>query len=161
MTHHNLGILEAVEIAMEAELKANQFYTDAVKKVGNERGKNLLKQLADFEQNHYNKLKELKGSLASSGKYINYKGTDFKQFKAEISGTIEKDRQGVLDILKLAIDAETKAKEHYVKMANMTSDQQGKEMFEKLANEEDFHRRILNDEFYNLSNEGGTWAWGE
>ena len=161
MTHHNLGIMEAIEIAMEAEKKANQFYADAVKKVGNERGKNLLKQLADFEQNHYNKLKQLKDSLSSSGKYINYQGTDFKQFKAEISGTIEKDRQGVLDILKLAIDAETKAKEHYAKMVTQTTDKQGKAMFEKLAEEEDMHRRILNDEFYNLSNEGGTWAWGE
>ncbi len=161
MTSPSLGIFEAIEIAMDAEKKAQLFYSDAAKKVANERGKNLLKQLADFEQNHYDRLQELKTSLTTSGKYINYAGTVFKQYRAEISAVIEQDRQGVLDILQLAIDAETKAKEHYLKMVKQTTDKQGKKMFEKLAAEEDMHRRILNDEFYNLSNVGGTWAWGE
>lgn len=32
-------------------------------------------------------------------------------------------------------------------------------MFLKLAEEELLHRRILNDEFYYLSNRGGIWFW--
>ena len=161
MAKDDLGILDAIEIAMDAELKAKQFYTDSASKIESERGKNLLNQLADFENNHYQKLKDLKDSLIATGNYIDYDGTQFRPFRAEISGKVESKQSDALDVLKLAIDAETKAKEHYQQMVKQTKDPQGKKMFEKLAEEEDLHRRILNDEFYNLSNEGGIWAWGE
>ena len=60
MTAKNIGLMEAIQIAMEAEAKANKFYADSAQKVASEQGKNLLKQLADFEQNHFNRLNELK-----------------------------------------------------------------------------------------------------
>ena len=165
MDEKNIGLLEAIENAMEAEKKANEFYLDAHEKVTNEKGKDLLKQLADFEQNHYDKLNELKSSLKEKGEFIDYEGTEFKPFvaksRAEISAKIEPDKDDVLNILSLAIDAETKAHEHYVKMAEETTDAKGKDMFEKLADEETMHRRILSDEFYMLSNKGGVWFWGD
>jgi len=165
MSDKNLGILEAVEIAMEAELKANKFYLDALKIVSNERGKNLLQQLANFEQKHYDKLNELKTSIIDKGEFVEYDGTEFAPFKgkvsAEISGKIESNKDDVLDILTMAIDAETKANEHYRKMADETTNAKGKDMFLKLADEETLHRRILSDEFYQLSNKGGIWSWGD
>jgi len=165
MDGKDIGILEAIEIAMEAELKAHQFYRDAVEKVANERGKNLLQQLADFEQNHFNKLNDLKKSLARQDKFIEYEGTQFKPFKAtvasEVSGKIESDKDNVLNILSMAIEAETKAAERYRKMAEKTHDPQGKDMFRKLAEEETLHRRILSDEFYQISNRGEIWFWGD
>ena len=165
MTENNLGILEAIDIAMDAELKANEFYLNALKKVSNDRGKNLLQQLANFEQNHYDKLNELKASLIRNGEYIEYTGTKFLKFKQnrsiEISKKIEVNKDGILEILAIAIDAEAKAHEHYNKMADETSDTKGKEMFQKLAEEETLHRRILSDEFYQLNNHGGIWFWGD
>lgn len=165
MEDRNLGMLEAIEIAMEAELKANKFYLDAIEQTSNERGKNLLQQLANFEQNHYDKLNELKSSLTNQGKFIEYEGTKFAPFKStvtsEVSGKIESNKDGVLNILTLAIDAETKAHAHYRKMADDTNDPRGKDMFLKLADEETLHRRILSDEFYQLSNQGGIWFWGD
>jgi len=165
MDSKQIGMMEAIDIAMEAELKAKNFYLDAEKKATNERGKNLLKQLAKFEQQHYDKLDELKFSLDSDGKYIKYDGTRFESYKlkgsSEVSGKIEKNKDDMLNILKLAIDAETKAQNHYNSMAEQTSDPNGKEMFLKLADEEMLHRRILSDEFYQLSNQGGIWFWGD
>lgn len=165
MDKKNIGMLEAIEIAMEAESKANKFYLAAVKKTANERGKNLLQQLANFEQTHYDKLKELKNSLETVGEYIKYEGTKFIEFKAsigaEVSGKIEANTDDVLNILTLAIDAEKKAHDHYRKMESSTNDSKGKEMFKKLAEEETLHRRILSDEFYQISNQGGVWSWGD
>ena len=165
MTGKNVGLMEAIQIAMEAEAKANKFYSDSAKKVASEQGKNLLKQLADFEQNHYDKLNKLKKSLEKDGKFIKYEGTQFKSFKIEIapegSRKIEPNKEDVLDILGLAIEAETKAHQHYNRMAGETKDKDGKEMFEKLAEEETMHRRILSDEFYQIANSGGMWVWGE
>lgn len=165
MNNKNIGVLTAIEIALEAELKAKEFYLNAVKKTSNERGKNLLQQLSDFEQNHYDKLKELKTSLKEKGEFIEYEGTKLTSFKStvpsEVQGKIETNKDEVLHILSMAIDAETKAYERYNKMANETTDSRGKAMFLKLADEETFHRRILSDEFYQLNNKGGVWFWGD
>ena len=165
MAGKNVGLMEAIQIAMEAEAKANKFYADSAKKVASDQGKNLLKQLADFEQNHYNKLNELKTSLEKEGKFIKYQGTDFKPFTLKVSvegaGTIEPNKDDVMDILGMAIEAESKAHQHYKRMATETKDKNGKEMFEKLADEETMHRRILSDEFYQIANSSGMWIWGE
>ena len=66
-----------------------------------------------------------------------------------------------MKILTIAIDAEETANKHYKKMAEQTSDTKGKEMFLKLADEELMHRRILSDEFYQISNKSGSWFWGD
>jgi len=165
MDTKNLGLSEAIDMAIEAELKARKFYQDAAKKVSNPRGQNLLKQLADFEKNHYDKLNDLKKSLKKEGKFIEYKGTQFAPFKirvkSEVDGVIETHKEDAVNIISLAINAEKKAYELYKKMADDTKDPQGKSMFLKLSEEETLHRRILSDEFYQLSNEGGVWTWGE
>ncbi len=156
-------VLEAIEMAMAAEKKAQEFYAEAAGKVANERGRNLLHQLARFEQSHYEALGQLKASLLASGTYVRYEGTSFAPFRAagEVTGKIEAHREDALSILQMAIEAETEAYERYRVLASQSTDPQGKEMFEKLAAEEVLHRRILNDEFYYLSNRGGIWFWGD
>jgi len=159
------GLVSAIEMAMEAELKANAFYRNAVAKVTTAAGKNLLQQLADFEQNHYNQLNALKKSLTDQQKFIHYSGTSFQPYQtdvpAEVSGEIETNKHEVLNILNLAIDAETKAATKYRQLAQETADPQGKAMFQKLAEEEMLHRRILSDEFYQMSNLRDVWSWGD
>ena len=61
-------------------------------------------------------------------------------------------------ILSAAIDNEKIAGERYRGLAEETADPRGQAMFRDLANEEKIHQRILEDEFYSLSNEG-TWGW--
>jgi rubrerythrin len=163
MQSENQGILEAIETAMEAEKKAKAFYIEAMNKVTSDRGKNLLQQLADFEQNHYDKLNALKSSLTNDGSYIQYDGTQFKAYKSisEASGEIEAHKDELSEILNLAINAETKASERYQKLADETDDPRGKDMFQKLTAEETSHRRILSDEYYQMHNRGGLWFWGD
>ena len=43
-------------------------------------------------------------------------------------------------------------------LAEETEDPKGKAMFRQLAEEERMHERILEDEFFSLSNEG-VWGW--
>lgn len=158
-----LGVMEAIELAMGTEKKAAEFYADSSKKVVNERGKDLLLQLARFEQTHYDALVKLKASLAAGGPFTPYEGTTFAPYRpaGEASGKIEPHREDALSILQMAIEAETEAYERYRSLAAETTDPQGKAMFLKLAEEELLHRRILNDEFYYLSNRGGIWFWGD
>ena len=43
----DIGLLEAIDMAMEAEVNARDFYQNAVAKVSDERGRDLLQQLAE------------------------------------------------------------------------------------------------------------------
>ena len=165
MEGKDMGILEAIEAAMKAETEAKNFYLGAVEKASSAQGKDMLKQLAAFEESHFKALEKLKGSLADSGAFIIYGGTKFTPVPSGLPSTsakaAETNLDDVLDVLNLAISAETKAAQTYKDLAEMTSDPNGKEMFQKLAEEETLHRRILSDEFYQLTNMGGEWAWGE
>ncbi len=162
MDEYNIGIIEAIEVALEAEQQARDFYREAVNKVKSGQGKDLLSQLAEFEQYHFDALTTLKNSLTKEHEYVPYVKMNFKEFRVQpISKQIEPEKDDVLNILSLAIEAEEKAHHHYVRMAESTVDRNGKEMFLQLAEEELLHRRILSDEFYQLSNKGGVWFWGD
>ena len=60
----------------------------------------------------------------------------------------------------MAIKEEQKARKYYLEMAQKTADPLGKDMFKKLAREEEMHEKVLNDQFYSLSNKG-IWTWGD
>jgi len=158
----NLGLEEALDVAMDAELKARSFYAQAAVAVQDPRGKDLLSRLAAFEQHHYEKLAELSRSLQETGQFIEYETYTLARFEpfrgtGETAGTPFDDLQDEAGILTKAIEDEKIAKEHYRALAAETDDPAGQAMFKKLAQEEDMHRRILEDEFFALSNQG---VWG-
>jgi rubrerythrin len=158
-----LGLEEALDIAMDAELKAQAFYAQAAVEVQDRQGRDLLGRLAAFEQYHYQKLSELARSLQEEGRFIEYEARTVEQFmpvvgKGETAGTALGELKDVADILSIAIDNEKIAGERYRVLAEETPDPDGQDMFRKLANEETIHQRILEDEFFSLSNQG-VWGW--
>jgi rubrerythrin len=158
-----LGLEEALDIAMDAELKAQAFYTGAAVEVSDPQGRDLLGRLAAFEQYHYQKLAELADSLQRDGQFIEYEGRTVEQF-APLTATGEavaahlEDLQDMVGILGKAIENEKLAGERYRALAEETSDSAGQAMFQRLSNEEMIHQRILEDEFFSLSNKG-VWGW--
>ena len=64
----------------------------------------------------------------------------------------------MVGILGKAIENEKLAGERYRVLAAETSDPKGQAMFQDLSNEEMIHQRILEDEFFSLSNRG-VWDW--
>jgi rubrerythrin len=158
-----LGLEEALDIAMDAELKAQAFYAQAAVEVQDPRGKDLLSRLAAFEQHHYQMLAELARSLQDSGQFIEYEAQTVAQFvpfasKGEASGTLLDELKDEAGILGKAIENEKIAGERYQALAAQTDDPAGQDMFKKLVLEEQMHQRILEDEFFSLSNRG-AWGW--
>jgi len=154
--------LKAIVTAMQAEKEASQFYARAAKKTKDPRGKDMLQQLSEFETNHYNKLKELSRSLQDKGEWILYSGTSLK--KSMLSVKADKiggrDQLTDMDALKLAIREEKKAGAYYRSMAELTKDPRGKDMYKRLAGEEELHEKLLDDQYYSLHNTG-IWSWGD
>jgi rubrerythrin len=158
-----LGLQEALDIAMDAELKAQAFYTQAAVEVEDAHGRDLLGRLAAFEQYHYEQLAKLARSLQESGQFLEYESRTVEQFKplrvgGEAAGTLLGELKDVPAILGKAIENEKIAGERYQALAGKTVDPLGQDMFRKLANEESIHQRILEDEFFSLSNQG-VWGW--
>jgi rubrerythrin len=162
MSRH-LGLEEALDIAMTAELKARNFYSQAAADVQDPHGRDLLGRLAAFEQYHYEQLAGLAQSLLEHAQFIDYAGRALEQFEplvsgGETDGTQLEEMQDITSILGKAIDNEKLAGQRYRGLAEETDDPKGQDMFRKLANEEMIHQRILEDEFFSLSNKG-VWGW--
>ena len=166
----SLGIEEALEIAIEGELKAQAFYAQAAAWVQDPHGRDLLGRLAAFEQHHYQKLTDLVKSLRAGGQFIAYEPHTIDQFAplpALLAGTLAggeaagaqlEGMKNEAGILSQAIQMEKVAGERYRVLADETTDPAGQTMFRRLANEEQVHQRILEDEFFSLSNQG-VWGW--
>jgi rubrerythrin len=158
-----LGLEEALDIAMDAELKAQAFYAQAAVEVQDPHGRDLLGRLAAFEQYHYEQLAKLARSLQEEGQFVEYETRTVDQFvplvaTGEAAGTLLEELKDVPGILGRAIENEKVAGERYRVLAGETADPEAQDMFRKLANEEMIHQRILEDEFFSLSNQG-VWGW--
>jgi rubrerythrin/predicted RNA-binding Zn-ribbon protein involved in translation (DUF1610 family) len=154
--------IKAIKVAMEAEKEAYQTYSKAAKMTKNPKGKDMFQQLSEFEMNHYQKLKSLLKSLEEKGEWILYEGTNLKKKKIPLKTEKPKGQEQLtdLDALKIAIREEKKAQIYYRSLAELTKDPRGKDMYKRLAGEEEFHEKLLNDQYYSLHNTG-YWSWGD
>ena len=158
-----LGLEGALQIAMDAELKAQAFYARAAAEIQEPQGRDLLGRLAAFEQYHYEQLDKLARSLQEDGRFIEYETREVGQFAplvggGETAGTQLDELTDTAGILSKAIENEKIAGDRYRALAKETTEPAGQDMFHKLANEEMIHQRILEDEFFSISNRG-AWGW--
>jgi rubrerythrin len=165
MSTENLTLTDAIQTAVEAEMKAVTVYKDAAAKAANTAVEKLFGQLADFEQHHVDKLNELIASLQKKNKYVVYEGYSrpiAAQSEIQIAGkaakVLEAAKVSLMDILTMAQEIEKSAGKKYAALAEQTSDKDGKAMFNQLAKEEQSHLKILTEVYWNL-NDRGVWAW--
>ena len=154
--------IKAIKVAMEAEMNAYQAYSKAAKKTINPKGRDMFRQLSEFEINHYQKLKDLLKSLQEKGEWILYEGTTLKRKAIPLKMAKPKGQEQLtdMDALKIAVREEKKAQAYYQSMAELTRDPRGRDMYKRLAGEEALHEKLLNDQYYSLHNTG-LWSWGD
>jgi rubrerythrin len=156
MSDQQIGVLELLAVAKEAELKAAQFYSESAEKISNPLGKKLFATLSEFEQFHFQKLSALETSLREKGAYFAYEGRDLELGPLHEVKQVEKERPSVMEIITKAIETEDAAMERYRKLAEMIDDKDGHAMCLKLAEEEKMHGRILRKAYWSL-NDRGVW----
>lgn len=146
---------ELLYLALESELLAKRFYERAVEKAESKRAKEFFKTLAEFEQGHFKRVKNIIEDRKAQ-KTIHSVDVESTYFSAkpEVEGEIEPNKGEIADVLILAIDAEKNAYKKYKEIAALIDDDEGKKIFKSFADSEKTHQRILEDEFYSLSNNG-------
>jgi rubrerythrin len=144
--------------AMNSEIEAKKFYEDASAKAQSQAGKQLFSELAEFEQNHYIRVKKIYELIQRKSVEEEFEEKqEIPTINAEVEGEFEPNKDEIVTVLTLAIDAEKKAQERYENIASLLDDDY-KNIFTTLAQEERNHQKILEDEFYQLSNKG-TIIW--
>jgi rubrerythrin len=156
-TKNQIG--ELIKKALQSELKAKTFYIDASSKAQTQAGKKFFMELAEFEQNHYERVKEIFDSWDRGVGMTCYVPPHSPLFiPGEIDGEFEPNKDEIVTIISLALEAEKQAQDRYLKIASLIMDSEGKKIFNTLAEEEHHHQKILEDQFYHLSNKG-TIIW--
>lgn len=154
-----IDIDELLLSALGAELMAMEFYSSAAQKAQSSAGKNLFRELADFEHSHYEHVKEII-EARQKGKTLTLPAISpfDKVMKPEVAGEFEPNKDEIIDVLNLGIKAEREAQARYKKIANQIKDKKTKEIFINLSEDERRHLNLLENEYYQLSNKG-TIIW--
>jgi rubrerythrin len=156
-TEQQIDIL--IKDAMSSELKAKSFYLDASTRAQSQAGKKLFTELAEFEQNHYARLKNIYESRQKEkGIDDSPPCLDTPVIPPEVTGEFEPNKDEVTTIIGQAITAEKEAQVRYQQISDLLDDPKGKKLFHNLAEEERHHQKILEDQFYHMSNKG-TIIW--
>jgi rubrerythrin len=149
-----LNLLDAIQLAKQAEQQATALYSDAAQEATNPLVRRLFEHLAKFEDLHYTKLVELEESLRSKGAFVKYEAKESSPTPSvsEVQRIGGVEKTSALKVMGQAMGFETKAAERYRALAAQTSDADGRKMFERLAREEQDHYQILQTAYYDISN---------
>jgi rubrerythrin len=137
----DLTSLEALGVAIRAEMDANAMYTSLANRVRNQTVKNKLLFLANEEAKHRD--------LLTARYQEMFPGVEMalpdKIFSEGSKGAVI-DQMSLVDVMNVAIGAEKKARAFYLDAAKNSIDPKGKMMFEYLAQTELSHQHILTSE---------------
>lgn len=152
-------LIEPVKVALNMEKDGLKFYLESVEKVSNELIKDLLTSLAKDEEEHYNSFKTIYDSFKENNNWPeevkitankNSK-TIFEEYAAKNKEEV-KDAKDEMDIVKMALEIEKKSYNFYKKLTEKIEENNVKMFFEKLADVENEHYKLLDDTYQYLNN---------
>jgi rubrerythrin len=150
MAAYDFNADEVFEMAIEIEVKGQEFYKKAAADVGNEEVKAILLDLADMEVDHENTFKEMKKELAAIEKSSNVFDPDneaaaYLKALADTKVFYEKeiDTTSVKEVMKAAVTAEKDSIVFYLGMKQLVPEKKGQDKLDDIISEEMSHIRII------------------
>ncbi len=145
--------MNALAFALENEEKEREFYLEQARKTKNMAGKNMFKQIADEEKEHFEVLQKLYHKWEQQKKWPETVPLKVKQ---SLAGTILKSMSGKksaringtdqeLKAVRTAIDFEARGVALYSKLAKQCQDPKEIAFFNMLASVEREHMLSLKD----------------
>jgi rubrerythrin len=145
--------MNALAFALENEEKEREFYLAHARKTKNMAGKNMFKQIADEEKEHYEMLKKLHDKWAEQKKWP---ATVPLKVKKSLAGNVLKSMSGKksaritgtedeLKAVRTAIDFEARGVALYSKLEKQCTDPKEIAFFHMLAGVEREHLLSLKD----------------
>ncbi len=148
-----MNVLQVMDIAIEREKGARDFYSRAAEVTHDTRGKEMFVWLAQQELGHFTSLRKLKEALLESGSEIelgHLSAEDSKVIesmpKSEVSGKVTAATTAI-EALQMSMQAERASIELYRRMEKSTTDPGAKMMFDELVAEEQDHLLLLEAQY--------------
>ncbi|MCU7874136.1 MAG: ferritin family protein [Candidatus Thiodiazotropha sp. (ex Lucinoma borealis)] len=151
------SLAEILEIAVEFERTARDFYTDLIPKVSKQI-RYLVEELAEEEQHHFNLFNELKSrpDIEQLIQAMVDTPTSDQRFSDAIHLPDLGEKPDDQAVLQFALGREHAAMEQYRSLAESTDEGPIKELFLFLANEETLHKNQLEKLYYETIHSGGV-----
>jgi len=145
--------LNALEVALNNEMREREFYLKNAKRTKNALGKAMFQQIADDELEHYERLNQLHVNWKKKEKWpetisLKVKDTVVKDILTGLVKKVDKTSQGDADDLeavRTAIDFEAKGAKSYAALRDSVSDPKEKQFFDLLSRIENEHYLSLKD----------------
>lgn len=144
--------LNALEVALNNELREREFYLKNAEKAKNPIGKKMFQHIGDEELEHYERLKQLHQRWEKKEKWpetvpLKVKDTIIKDILVDlIQQTEEMDREDDdLEAVRTAIAFEAKGAKLYAELRDAVSDPKERGFFDLLATIENEHYLSLKD----------------
>lgn len=145
--------LDALETALNNEMREREFYLKHAERTRNPLGKTMFEQIADDEREHYERLKELHGEWEKKGIWpktlpLKVKDTVVKDILSEFVKKVDKSAESDdddLQAVRTAIDFEAKGVAFYTKLRDGVEDKKEKDFFDLMASIEREHFLSLKD----------------
>lgn len=158
--------ISALVFALENEEKEREFYLSQARKTKNMAGKNMFKQIADEEKEHYEMLKKLHEKWEQQKKWpatvpLKVNKSEVNQVLKSMSGKKSARINGTEEELKAvrtAIDFEARGVALYSKLEKQSTDPKEKDFFNMLAAVEREHLLSLRDTEEFLSDPASWFA---
>lgn len=153
MTMDGKERLNALEVALNNELKERQFYLKNAERTKNPLGKAMFRQIGDEELEHYERLKQLHEKWKQQEKWpetvpLKVKDTNIKEVLSGLSRKVEDASKGDADDLEAvrkALDFEAKGVKFYADLRDSVTDSKEKQFFDLLSKIEREHYLSLKD----------------
>jgi rubrerythrin len=145
--------LNALEVALNNEMREREFYLKNAKRSKNPLGKAMFQQIGDDELEHYERLKQLHQKWNQKEKWpatvpLKVKDTIVKDVLLDFLKRVDKTAKSDVDDLqavRTAIDFEAKGAKYYAQLRDDVSDPKEKQFFDLLSRIENEHYLSLKD----------------
>ncbi len=149
--------MDIFEYAMQMEKDGEDFYREVAQQSPNRGIKTILTMLADEEVRHYNAIEKMKSAepvQLAEGSVLTKAKNVFAQLKE--SGEKFTSETNQIGLYKKALDIEKKSQDFYTEKAGEVSDTNAKELFLRLAQEEQKHY-VLVENIIDFLSRPDTW----
>lgn len=145
--------LNALEVALNNEMREREFYLKNAERTKNALGKAMFQQIGDEELEHYERLRQLHQKWEKQEKWpetvpLKVKDTIVKNILVDLLQNADKMASGDdddLEAVRTAIDFEAKGAKYYAELRDGVSDPKEKQFFDLLARIENEHYLSLKD----------------
>lgn len=161
MTEIHKRAAEAIKMAIQMEKDGRAFYEEAARKTTSKLGKEIFESLAKEEIKHLHTFQKMFEEITKSG-----------DWKGEIEKYSSKVRKAPLfqdnpekvgdadpndvEAIRLAMDKERAGINYYTKLAEETSDDLARDLFNRIKIEEVYHYDLLQLQYDSLTR-AGVW----